>query len=635
MGKPQELQKDASSPASESRRVFRFGVFDLDARSGELRRHGVKVRLPHQAFRILELLLSRPGEVVTREELRLAVWKAGTFVDFEVGLNNAVRKLREALGDSAESPEFIETLPRHGYRFIGTMELITNPDPPGPTADRASATPSVAKKAMVGVLGAAAVVAMLSVSHARGWRLLPGAPPDEIRSLAVLPFENLTGDPGQEYLADGITDALTTHLAQTEGLTVISHPTAKRYAAATGAAPDIGRDLNVEALVQGAVVRSGHHLRISARVIHATKDRHVWARSYEGDLGDIIALQRRIAEEVAAAIGRALPPEGAHRSPRIDPAAADAYMKGLFAAGNLTYERLRTAVGYFEEAIARQPDYAEAHAALGHMQLQMLFGSPLSPRQIVPKAEAAARKAIELDETLWLPHQTLATILTHFHWKWEEGNREYQRARQLRVPNGETSGTAAPLLLRKARLDHAIAEAARERNSDPQSFPAQIGLAVAYRDAAQYDHAIEEFRRAFELQPDHPRIHFHLGVTLMLMGHPAQAIPELERAVKPVGGNARMLAYLGYAYAAAGRTGDARRVLSELVSRTKKEYVSSFGIALIHDVLGEKELALAALELAYQDHAVEFAQMSQHPPFKTMPSDPRYQAVMRRIGLPR
>jgi TolB-like protein/DNA-binding winged helix-turn-helix (wHTH) protein/tetratricopeptide (TPR) repeat protein len=639
VGRSSAPQNDASNPASGSGQVFRFAVFELDARSGELRRHGQKVRLPHQAFRILELLLGRPGEVVTREELRQGLWPAGTFVDFEVGLNNAVRKLREALGDSAESPAFIETLPRHGYRFIGSVQPVTDPAPLRPMADVASGTRRLRRVAITAVLGIAVLGAVLSVNHARGWRLLVGAPDEEIRSLAVLPFENLTGEPGQEYLAAGITDALTTHLAQSEGLTVISHMTAKRHEPAARPAarpaPDIGRDLNVDALVQGAVVRSGQYLRISARVIHAANDRYVWARSYEGELGDIITLQRRIAGDVAAAIGRALPPVRAHRSKRIDPAAADAYMKGLFAAGKLTYESLRMAVGYFEDAIARQPDYAEAHAALGHMQLQMLFGSALSPRHIVPKAESAARKAIELDETLWLPHQTLGTILTHFHWKWEEGAREYRRARQLRVPNRETSGTAAPVLLREARFDHAIAEAARERNSDPQSFSAQIGLATAYRNAAQYDRAIAEFRRAFELQPDHPRIHFHMGVTFALMEHPDQAIPELERAVKPAGGNTRMLAYLGHVYAAAGRTDDARRVLSELVSRSKTEYVSFFGIALIHDVLGEKELALAALERAYEDRAVEFAQMSQYPPFKTIASEPRYDALMRRIGFPR
>jgi Flp pilus assembly protein TadD len=201
--------------------------------------------------------------------------------------------------------------------------------------------------------------------------------------------------------------------------------------------------------------------------------------------------------------------------------------------------------------------------------------------------------------------------------------------------NGETgvTGGGAPIILRKGQLDDVIAKAARNRSRDPRSLSARIGLAAAYRAAAQYDRAIDEFRSAFELQPGQPRVHFHVGVTFVLMGHPHQAIPELERAVKPVGGNARMLSYLGYAYADAGRTDDARKVLNELVSRSKKEYVSSFGIALIHDVLGEKELALVALERAYQDRAVEFV-LSDYPPFKTLSSDPRYHAIMKRIGLP-
>jgi tetratricopeptide (TPR) repeat protein len=399
--------------------------------------------------------------------------------------------------------------------------------------------------------------------------------------------------------------------------------------------PDIGRELNVDALVQGAVVRSGHHLRVSAQVIQAATDRHVWARSYDGQLGDIIALQQRIAGDVAAAIGRRLAPTALSRRPRtVDPAAADAYLKGVFAAGPMTYDRALTAVGYFEEAITRQPDYAEAHAAMAQVQLQFLFMGPLSPRQVIPKAEAAARKAIELDETLPRPHKTLGTILTHFYWKWDEGDKEFRRARELSTPAGETAGTSGTVLVRRGRFDDAIDQAAREQRRDPLSFGAQMNLAVAYRAGGHHDRAIAEFRRALEISPGHPQTRFQMGVTFVLMRRHDEAIRELEAAVAPVDGNARFKAYVGYAYAAAGRRTDARRVLNELVSRARRQYVSSFGIALIHDALGEKEPALTALERAYQDRAVEFAQMFQYPPFKTIGSDPRYEAVMRRIGLP-
>jgi TolB-like protein/DNA-binding winged helix-turn-helix (wHTH) protein/tetratricopeptide (TPR) repeat protein len=635
VGRTSEAQKDGNQPASQSGQVFRFGVFEFDARSGELRRDGIKIRLPHQAFQILELLLSRPREVVTRDELRQRLWGTETFVDFEVGLNNAVRKLREALGDSAGSPQFIETLPRHGYRFVGSLQPLPA-HTSGPAAgDIASTAPRLRWVGVAAGLAVAAAIAALGVSYARGWRLLARPPVVEIRSLAVLPFDNLTGDPAQEYLPDGITDALTTQLAQIRPLNVISRSTAKRYDAAAKPAPDIGRELRVDALVQGGVVRSGQRLRISARVVDPARDRHIWARSYDGELGDIIALQRNIAVDVAAAIGRQLTPGRQGRSRIVDPAAADAYLKGVFNAGPPEYERRRTAVAYFEAAVAMQPDYAEAYAALAQTQLQFLFMGPLSPRQIIPKAEAAARKAIELDEALPEPHQTLGTILTHFYWKWKEGNEEGRRARQLSGEPVETAGTSGTAVIRTRRLDDAIDRAERERSRDPLSIDAQIDLAIVYRAGGKHDRAIAEFQRALAMVPGYSRTQFQLAATYVLMGRHREAIPLLEAAVKPAGGNPRFLAYLGYAYAAAGRAPDARRVLTQLVSRREREYVSSYGIALIHDVLGEKELALVALERAYEDRAVEFAQRSQYPPFRTIRDDARYDAVMRGVGLPR
>jgi TolB-like protein/DNA-binding winged helix-turn-helix (wHTH) protein/tetratricopeptide (TPR) repeat protein len=617
-------QESGNRPASVPPRILRFGVFELDAQSGELRRHGQRIRLPHQAFQILQLLLSRPGEIVSREEIRERLWKAGTHVEFDVSLNTAVRKLREALDDSVEHPQFIETLPRRGYRFIGSVQ---------PVADRTS----LARTMVVGGgLILAAVIAALPISYQRGWLLRVGTAADEIQSLAVLPFENLTGDPAQEYLADGITDALTTHLAQIEPVNVISRTSALQYKPPTKRLPDIGKELNVDALVQGAVVRSGHHLRISARLVRAATDRHVWAQNYNGELGDIIALQQRIAGDVAAAIGRRLTPGHTRRPQTVDPEAADAYLKGLHAAGQLTYEGFRTAVAYFEDAVALQPDYAEAYAALAHTQLRFLFTGPLSPRETVPKAEAAARRALELDETLARPHMTLGQILTHFHWRWDEGEKEFRRAHELSPHLGQNIQTESIDIVRTGQLDEFIARAERERDREPQSFDARVNLAVAYRAAAQDDRAIVELRRALEIIPGRPRAHFQLGVTFVAMAQNDDAIHELEAAVQASrGATPRFSAYLGYAYAAAGRAFDARRILNQLESRAQHQYVSSFGMALIHDALGEREPALAALERAHEDRAVEFAQMSRYPAFKSVATDPRYEAVMRRIGLPR
>ena len=492
-------------------RVHRFGIFELDAQSRELRRLGLKVRLPDQAFQVLRLLLARPGEVVTREELRQQLWTSDTFVDFDLGLNNAVRKLREALDDSADNPRFVETLPRRGYRFIAPLQPAT--------------TDRIVEFAAGGT----------ATAGARG-RL--------------------------KWIAGGLVFAVV----------------------------------------------------IATLVLYQSG----WWDLVRADAGKAGAGSPAVGEPRA---GRA-----------IDPAAHEAYLKGMTAGGGQTYEAVRNAVGYFEVAVARQPDFATAYASLGQAQLQFLYVGPLSPRETVPKAEAATRKALQLDDTLPLAHQTLATILRSYHWKWEDAEKEALRARALRKGLSEPPTTE---LIEKGQFALAIAQAERVRRLDPLSFAAAVNLAAAFRAAKQYDRAIAEYRNALEITPRRPRGHFQLGVTYVFMGRLEEAIHELETAVGLSSGNSRFEAYLAYACAAAGRPLDARRIVTVLEARAKQQYVSGFGLALIYDALGEKEPALAAFERAYQDRAVEFAQLEQYPPFTTIASEPRYQARMRDIGLPR
>ncbi len=497
--------------APQARRVLKFGEFQLDVQSGELRKGGVTIRLPDQPFRLLLLLLDRAGEVVTREELRGTLWAADTFVDFDTGLNSIVRKLRDTLGDSAEHPGFIETLPRRGYRFIASVTPVT-----------ADAVPE---------------------TEARG--TAPGSRSlDEARDRP----EALEGRVRLAWIAGGLV-----------------------------AAAAIGT--------------------------------------------------------LALAVGAGSPAEGDPRAGRaIDPAANEAYLKGLAAAGLVTYEGNRNAVAYFEEAVAKQPDFALAYANLGIAQLQFLYAGPLSPRETVPKAEAATRKALQLDETIPLAHQALATILRAYHWQWEDAEKEARRARALSKNPAEIPATD---LIQSGQFALAIAQAERGRRLDPLSFAAAVNLASAFRAAGQYDRAIAEYRNALTITPRRPRGHFQLGVTFVFMGRLKEAIHELETAVGHSSGNSRFEAYLAYAYAAAGRPLDARRIVKELEARAQQQYVSGFGLALIYDALGEKEPALAAFERAYQDRAVEFSQLEQYPPFKTIASDPRYQARMREIGPPR
>ena len=490
--------------------TFRFGVFELDARSGDLRRHGQKVRLPHQSFQTLLLLLSRPGDVVTRDELRHALWTSETFVDFDDGLNSAIRKLREALDEDAGHPNFIETLPRRGYRFIAPVNST-------PAIELVAPQPANASEA--------------------------GPPPAPLPRRRARPV-----------------------------------------------------------WIGGAVV-------LVAAVA----------------LGALYVPSRQAASF-----------ENLPRSGRVvDPVAYDLYMQGVTANGLQRYDGYRTAVGYFEQAIARQPDFAEAHAALALSQLQFLFGGPLSPSETVPKAEAAARRAIELDATLPVPHRVLAQTLSLYHWKWDEADAAFARAAALSAqqrerPRGEVA------MIRNGRIAEAIAAAERARQRDPLSFGAQVTVATAYRAAGQHDRAIAELRRALEITPGSARAFFQLGVTYVLMGRFHDAIREFDMAMQLLPGrNPRFEAYRAYAYAKTEQPLETRRILHDLEARRVDEYVSSFGIALIYDALGDKDAALTAIERACEERAVEFAQPRQYPAFTTIASEPRFEAVMQRVGLPR
>jgi DNA-binding winged helix-turn-helix (wHTH) protein/Flp pilus assembly protein TadD len=519
--------------------TFRFGVFELDARSGELRRHGQKVRLPHQSFQILLLLLSRPGDVVTRDELRQALWTSETFVDFDVGLNSAIRKLRDALDDDAGQPTFIETLPRRGYRFVARV--------------------------------------------------------DSVRAIGAAPH--------QEHVAEAPLPPAPLPMPERRSRPVW-----------------IGGVLAlVAAVASGALYVRSRQPAPAVGSITAVAADNPAVDPAQSDAGDGVA-----AGQPRLRAGRA-----------VDPEAYNVYLKGVTASGLQRYDGYRTAVGYFEQAIARQPDFAEAHASLAQAQLQFLFGGPWPPREVIPKAEAAARRAIELDPTLAVPHRVLAQILSLFYWKWDEADAALAHAATLKTqPNGVPGSGGA--LIRHGRIAEAIAAAELARKRDPLSFAAQVNVATVYRAAGEHDRAIAELRRALDITPGSSRALFQLGVTYVLMGRFDDAIREFDAAVQsPQGRNPRFDAYRAYAYAQARRPLDARRILHELEARRGEEYVSSFGIALIYDVLGEKEAALVALERACEERAVEFAQARQYPAFKTIAPEARFEAVMQRVGLPR
>jgi tetratricopeptide (TPR) repeat protein len=352
----------------------------------------------------------------------------------------------------------------------------------------------------------------------------------------------------------------------------------------------------------------------------------------------VVAAAVLIAHAVGSrgANGRASAPARAREARSANPHAHELYLKGVLAFGGQSPQATRDAVGYFERALAADPEFADAYSMLAHMQFQLLVSGSVEPHDVAPKAEAAARKAIELDDTLAMAHRTLGAILHTYYWKWAEGDREFRRAHQLSGDAVDIHGLGFQGLIRAGRIDEALAEAERVRKLDPRSFNAHINVAVARRASGQFDRAISELRRALEIHPGRARGHFQLGVTFVLMGRPQDAVPELERACNASPeGNPRFEAYLGYAYAAAGQPLKARRILQSLEARRRNQYVSSFGLALVQDALGDKAAALAAFERAYQERAVEFAQSEQNPRFTAIASEPQFLERMRSIGLRR
>ncbi|HEY8130341.1 MAG TPA: winged helix-turn-helix domain-containing protein [Thermoanaerobaculia bacterium] len=610
----------STGPASQA---LRFGDFELDLRSGELRNNGHTTRLPEQLFRLLVLLLERRGEVVTREEIRQSLWAADTFVDFDTGLNNAISKLREVLGDSAGNPKFIETLPRRGYRLVALTEPIEESDIPrslGRTWMWASA------------LALVIVIAVVGERMWKGSKQSSAPAPPRIESIAVLPLENLSGDPAQDYFADGMTDVLTTDLAQIQGLRVVSRTSVMPYKNAGRRLPDIARELNVDGIIEGTVMRSGSRVRITAQLIHAATDRHLWAKSYERDVADILPLQGELAQAIADAVEVKIAPQVRARlrsAPQLNPDAYEAFFRGLVALSQVKGELIPGAIRNFERAVSIQPDFALAHVMLARSHYQYAFFGPFPPREFMPKAEAEARRALKADPAIPDAHTTLANILYRYHWDWTNAEAEFRRALELSPNDIWARTTYAEFLSAIGRSDEAVAQKEIASALYPKGNPAnQHELSGAPRD---FDHVIAIHRKNLQRNPT-TRAYFQLGSALVMAGQLNEGIKALE-ASQPER-NARYLAYLGYAYAAAGNGKRAREILEDLIVRSGKQYVSSFAIALVHVGLGEQQAAIDRLERAYQDHAFELAHLNLTPAFNPLRADPRFQNLLRKLGLP-
>jgi TolB-like protein/DNA-binding winged helix-turn-helix (wHTH) protein/Tfp pilus assembly protein PilF len=626
--------------STHSPRMVRFGVYEVDLRAGELRKSGVKIKLQEQPFQILALLLERPGEVVTREEIQKKLWPADTFVDFEHSLNAAVKRLREALGDSADNPRFIETLPRRGYRFIYPVEgrPSTALGIKGQAGLDGRRIGRRAWLAALGLLALAAVVVGLNVGGLRE-RLLGEAGRGQITSIAVLPLENLSGDPEQDYFVDGMTETLITELSKIGALTVISRQSVMQFKGTDKPLPEIARELNVDAVVVGSALHIGERVRITVQLIEAASDRNLWAENYDRELRDILALHSDVARAIASEIRIMLTPEEEARLARtrpVNPEAYEAYLKGRYFWNKRTEEGFKKAIGHFERAIASDPTYALAYSGVADSYI-LLGGADygaLPPHEAIPKARSAALKALGIDSTIAEAHASMGGIKEQFEWDWNGSEREYKRALELNPSYATAHHWYAFLLMQVGQLEEALAEMKRAKELDPLSLIINADLGWALYLARQYDDAISQLRSTLELDSKFVRARFLLGRVYTAEGMYEKAIPEFQKAVDLSGNSPVYVAGLGYGYAAAGKKSKAIELLNELAERAKQEYVAPYDVALVYVGLDQVDQAFIWLEKAYEVHSDFKDELKLVPILDPLRDDPRFQDLLRRMNFP-
>lgn len=623
--------------------ILRFGAFEIDLRSGEIYKGGHRLKLQDQPFQVLVALVERPGELVAREDLQKKLWPGDTFVDFDSGLNRAINKIREVLDDSADSPRFVETLPRRGYRFIAPVQAVGERP-----AKEAAPTPSpeslVVRPASGQTLGRRLALAFagFGIAAAATWgvvawriRRSPEAPP-RIRSIVVLPLENVSGDPGQEYFADGMTDELTTLLAKITSLRVISRTSAMAYKGKGKALPVIARELNVDAVVEGTVFRSGRRVRITAQLIQAATDRHLWANSYERDVGDVLKLQSQIAQAIADAVEVQLTMQEHARlskSHKVDPQAYEDYLKGMYLWNQRTEEGFERSIDYFKNAIALDPTDPQPYAGLADSYIMLGILGFQPPRQVYPVAKTAALKALELDDTSAPAHTALADIIKGYEWNWDDAEKEYRRAIDLNPNYAIAHMWYANLLSIMGRHSEALAEVKQAQELDPLSLSVNAFAGFTYLRARQYGEALRECQKALELGPQLPLGHWFLGQAYVAQRNFPEATEQLEQAVNLSGGGPLYLASLGYAYGVAGDRARAVAALDRLRKESGQRYVSPFDVAIVYLGLGNRPATFQWLEKAYQERTMRLTELPM-PMFDTLRTDPRFRDLEGRIGIP-
>ena len=623
-------------------RLLRFDNFELDVRAWELRKHGVRLRLQGQPLQVLAALLKHAGDVVTREELRAQIWTTDTFVDFDHSLHNAIARLREVLGDSAERPRYIETLPRRGYRFIAPVDARDLPAPSGATDSAPPADlPGHVRLIKSHALLLTTVFAVLVISIAF-WLARTGDAPTSaaprLNSIAVLPLDNLSGDPSEEFFADGMTDQLITDLAKVGSLRVISRTSVLRYKGTKKGLPEIARELHVDTVVEGSVIRSGRRVRVTAQLLQAASDQHLWAETYDRDIGDVLRLQGEVADAIAQQIRAQLTSQQQaqlRRAAAVDPAAYDAYLKGrLYFSTEFTKpDSLKSAQHLFEEAIQKDPNFALAYAGLADTYVYLAFSGALQKDSAYQSAKQALAKALQLDDTIGEAHDTLGVLNWQFDWDWDAAEREFNRAIALAPSYSCAHEDHAIFLASVGRRSEALAEIAKIDQLD-YGFSSAAAESNSYYALRDYPALIEASGRGLLLDPKDSRQHYFLGLGYEGTGELQQAISEFQKAVQFSDGSLGPAVALAHAYTAAGKKAEAEKILRDLERKAKHTSASPYTMATIYAGLGENDKAFDLLEKAYSEKSLDFTLPLQSDLLlDRLRPDPRFQIMLRRIGL--
>jgi len=602
----------SSSPTESPAKVVRFGLFEVDLESNELRKKGLRLKLQDQQLNLLKILLEHPGTLVTRDELRHRLWKPGTFVEFDHSLNTAMMRLREVLGDSSDNPMLIETVPRRGYRFIApvhdlkkeqvTQNPLTSIDTEGedelnlaaPVPQHHSSDPaSMPQNRQVSlsraVLAGLALILFIVIAFLLFRKSLASSETKQISSIAVLPMENLSGDSNQEYFADGMTDELIASLARVSSLRVISRTTAMEYKGTHESLEKIAHDLHVDAVVEGTVLRSGDRVRITAELVQVSTDRHLWADTYESPMGDILVLQNQVAAAIVSQIRIKLTPqdkESLAATRPINAGAFEDYLKGRYYWGKRSEDGLDKAIHYFQSATEKDPTYALAYAGLADCYgiLGAAIVGTIPTSEVAPKAEAAAKRAVELDPSLAETQTALATVQFNDDWNWKAAETGFRHAIQLNPSYATAHQRYSLYLIAMGRTEESLVEMNRARSLDPLSLSMNFSLGWRLYMARQYDQAISQLLNTIEMDPSYLLAHIVLGQCYEQEGKYSEAITELQKAAAMSPDRPPVLAALGHAYAAAGKRAEALQMLDQLKSLSTRRYVSPFYLAFCTSV---------------------------------------------------